>query len=75
MCTDQEAMRTKKERGHSCDGIGKARLYAWLRRAVQSYTRNRKEKVYRLNGTRKRKRSKCYKDSKRRRKTVTFCWC
>ena len=29
------------------------------------------EKVYRLNGTRKRKRSKCYKDSKKWRKTVT----
>ena len=31
----------------------------------------RKEKMYRLSGTRKRKRSKCYKDSKRQRKTVT----
>ena len=27
--------------------------------------------MYRLSGTRKRKRSKCYKDSKKRRKTVT----
>ena len=31
MCTDQEAMRMKKERKHSYDGIGKARLYARLR--------------------------------------------
>ena len=31
MRTDQEAMRTKEERKYSYDGIGKARLYAWLR--------------------------------------------
>ena len=36
--TDQEALRTKKEEKHSNDGIGKVRLYAWLRRAVRSYT-------------------------------------
>ena len=28
--------------------------------------------MYRLSGTRKRKRSKCYKDSKNQRKTVTL---
>ena len=38
MCTDQEALRTKKERRHSYDGIGKVRLYALLWRAVRSYT-------------------------------------
>ena len=27
--------------------------------------------MYRLSGTRKRKRSKCYKDSKRHRETIT----
>ena len=38
MRTDQEALRTKKERRHGYDGIGKVRLYALLWRAVRSYT-------------------------------------
>ena len=45
MCTDQEALRTKKERGHSYDGIGRARLYALLRKAVRSYTDERGKDV------------------------------
>ena len=45
MRTDQEALRTKKERKHSSDGIGKVRLYAWLRQAVRSYTRNKRQDV------------------------------
>ena len=43
--TDQEALRTKKERKHSKDGIGKVRLYAWLQRAVRSYTRDKRKDV------------------------------
>ena len=30
-----------------------------------------KEKMYRLNGTRKRQRNKCYKGKRKERKTVT----
>ena len=70
MRTNQEALRTKKERRHSYDEIGKVRLYTLLRRAVRSYT-SEKEKMYRLSGTKKRQCSKCYKGSKNRRKTVT----
>ena len=68
MCTDQEALCTKKEGKHSNDGIGKVELYAWLRRAVRSYTRNKKEKLYRLNGTRKCQRSKCTKVRTKKKK-------
>ena len=71
MHTDQEVLHTKKERRHSYDGIGKVRLYALLRRAVRSYT-SEKGKMYRLSGTGKRQRSKCYKGNREERKTVTL---
>ena len=45
MRTDQEALRTKKEGRHSYDGIGKVRLYALLRKAVRSYTREKGKDV------------------------------
>ena len=45
MRTDQEALRTKKERRHSYDGIGRVRLYVLLWRAVRSYTNEKGKDV------------------------------
>ena len=67
MCTDQEALRTKRERKHSYDGIGKVRLYALLRKQCEAI-QVRKEKMYRLSGTREHQRSKRYKGSRTKEK-------
>ena len=53
MRTDQEALRTKKERRHSYDGIGKVRLYACCGEQCEAI-QTRKEKMYQLSGTKKR---------------------